>query len=258
MPIPARIVQTHRSETLAEASRQTWLVHNPHCAYVFYDDAASRQLIAQRCPDLLSAYDRLPLPVQKADMFRYAAIYMDGGVYADTDTRCCAPLESYVNSASDALVVGVEMSPDQYRDGMAAYLPDYPFPHQFAQWTFAASPQHPALAVMLKRIAWHVSLLSDAQLADGSGHMAFTLQLTGPLLFTQVCNEFLSGTRDGALAVLPRMAWGSWLFEQDRADLRQHIKVMHLYEGSWKSARDLPKRAVANSPPAGLHYRFKL
>ena len=88
--------------------------------------------------------------------------------------------------------------------------------------------------------------------------MAFTLQLTGPLLFTQVCNEFLSGTREGALTVLPRMAWGSVLFEQERTELRQHIKVMHLYEGSWKTARDLPKSATANSAPAALRYRFKL
>ena len=263
MPIPARLIQTHRSEELAAASRDTWLAHNAGFEYCFHDDAACRNLIATRCPDLLATYDRLPLPVQKADMFRYAAIYLDGGIYADTDTRCCAGFDSYVSRELGGLVAGIEMSAPEYRE-IEAYLPAYPVPHQLAQWTFAASAQHAALAVMLRRIVWHVGLLTDAQLAEWSKSMRFTLQLTGPVMFTQVCNEFLSGTREGALAVLPRLAWGSWPFEHERPELAGQIKVRHLFEGSWKSEKDrLQQSPTTSATPSAatatkLHYGFKL
>lgn len=251
MSIPARIVQTHRHEQLAQASRDTWMAHNPEFEYCFYDDAACRELMATRCPNLLATYDRLPLPVQKADMFRYAAIYLDGGIYADTDTRCCAGFDSYASRELDALVVGIEMSASEYKD-IEEYLRVYPVPHQMAQWTFAASPGHPALAVMLRRIVWYAGQITDAQLSAWSKSMRFTLQLTGPVMFTQVCNEFLSGTREGALGVLPRLAWGSWLFEHERPELAGRIKVKHLFEGSWKSEDNrLPQyRDGSAKPPA--------
>ena len=237
MPIPARIVQTHRHESLAQASRDSWMAHHPDFEYCFYDDAASRNLIATHCPALLATYDRLPLPVQKADMCRYAAIYVHGGIYTDTDTRCCASFDSYASRKQDALVVGVEMSAGSYSK-MDDYIGAYPVPHQILQWTFAANPGHPALAIALKRIAWFVSLMTDAQLADWSRSMRFTIHLTAGINFTNVCNEFLSGTREGTVRVLPRLTWGSWPFEQQRPELAAQIKVQHLYEGSWKADKD--------------------
>ena len=136
MSIPARIIQTHRHESLAQPSRDSWLAHHPDFEYCFYDDLASRGLIATHCPALLATYDRLALPVQKADMFRYAAIYIRGGIYTDIDTRCCASFDSYASRKEDALVVGIEMNAAQYAN-MDDYIKAYPVPHQLAQWTFA-------------------------------------------------------------------------------------------------------------------------
>ena len=88
MPIVRRIVQTHQNESFAHSSRATWLAHHRLFDYQFFDDAASRAFIAGCFPALLQTYDKLPLAVQKADLFRYAAIFHGGGIYADTDTRC--------------------------------------------------------------------------------------------------------------------------------------------------------------------------
>ena len=128
MPIPARIVQTKRHEGLAQASRDSWMACHPDLEYCFYDDAACRHLRSTRCPDLLATYDRFPLAVQKADMFRYAAIYLDGGIYADTDTRCCASFDTYASRQLAALVVGIEMRAQDYKR-MDDYINLYLVPH---------------------------------------------------------------------------------------------------------------------------------
>lgn len=114
MSITKRIVQTHHSKSLAHASQISWQAHHPDFQYQFFDDANCRAFIANNLPQLLTIYDKLPLPVQTADFFRYAVIYDGGGVYADTDTRCCAALSKYVDLDIEHLVVGIEMTPAAY------------------------------------------------------------------------------------------------------------------------------------------------
>lgn len=102
------------------------------------------------------------------------------------------------------------------------------------QWTFAASQRHPALALILKRIQFSAARMTDVQLREWSQNNRFTLELTGPMLFSQVCNDFLAGTRKGKITLLPRLTWGAWLNEQANPALQKKIKVQHLFEGSWK------------------------
>lgn len=235
MPIPRRIIQTHRSETIHPEWRQSWRDHHPDYDYLFFDDAQCRALIAGHLPAMLATYDLLPLAVQKSDLFRYAALYVLGGTYADVDTLCCAPLHSYIDMAEDHLVAGLEMHPVDYGGDGAAYMRHYCAPYQFLQWTFSAPAGHPALAVLLQRIRYLVSGLAPAKLAAYSADMRFTLELTGPMVFTQVLTDFLSGTRPGKVSVLPRLAWGSWLAEHARPELGAQVKVRHLFEGGWKA-----------------------
>lgn len=58
------------------------------------------------------------LPVQRADMFRYAALWVHGGIYADLDVADRAPLCQWLWAADGdvRLVVGVEgVMQDQVR-----------------------------------------------------------------------------------------------------------------------------------------------
>jgi hypothetical protein len=235
MAIPRLIVQTHRSEDVLRDLRATWQRHHPEYEYRFYDDARCRTFLADRLPALLPTYDALPLPVQRADLFRYAAVYELGGVYADADTVCCAPLHDYVDLAQGTLYVGMEMTPAHYRDNMARYVKHYCSPFQLLQWTFCAPPRHPVLAALLERIGYLVGQLRGDYLARCSREMRFTLELTGPMMFTHVVNEFLCGSRPtGAVAVLPRLTWGSLPPEQVLPELAGRIKVRHLFTGDWK------------------------
>lgn len=233
--IPKVIVQTHRNTAIGAEYRNTWQIQNPDFDYLFFTDGQCREFLANHMPRLVSIYDKLPHPVQKADLFRYAYIYKFGGVYSDVDTVCVAPLSSYIDFDSEALVVGIEMSPGDFTLGLQRYTHQYASPFQVLQWTFAASPGHKALAVMLDRIRFYVNTLTPEQLSNWSLADRFTLELTGPMMFSQVVFDFLSGSREGKVTLLGQSVWGynPW-FNRQLAEDDERIKVRHLFHGSWK------------------------
>ena len=235
MSIPKIIVQTHRSPDIGVTERESWKTQNPDFDYRFFDDDDSRAFLKAEMPRLLEVYDRLPKPVQKADLFRYAYIYFHGGVYSDVDTICVQPLTSYIDFSRQTLVVGIEMSPGNYKFGLTQYTHQYISPFQVLQWTFASSPRHHALGVMLDRIRFYVNTLSDEQLRQWSSADRFTLETTGPMMFSQVVHDCLSGSRDAHITLLDQLAWGYNPWHNRAITLpNPEIKVRHLFHGSWK------------------------
>ncbi len=236
--IPKVIVQTHRNQSVGAEYRKTWLDQNPGFEYRFFDDNAVRDFLVENMPRLVSVYDKLPHPVQRADLFRYAYVYQCGGVYSDVDTICEASLASYIDFNQDALVVGIEMSPGDYKFGLEQYTRQYTSPFQVLQWTFASSPKHPALATMLDRIRFYVNTLTVEQLQSWSRVDRFTLELTGPMMFSQVVFDCLSGARQGKVELLGQSIWGynPW-HNHSISETDETIKVRHLFHGSWKQAQ---------------------
>ena len=49
-------------------------------------------------PDYLAVYDALETGVQRSDMWRYTALYLYGGVYADVDVVAKPPMAELLNS----------------------------------------------------------------------------------------------------------------------------------------------------------------
>lgn len=237
MSIPRRIIQTHRSPEIGRQWRESWIEHHPDYEYLFLTHEDRRDFVAKYRPGLLPVYDKLPGFVQQVDLFRYIVIHEIGGIYADVDTVCCAPIHSYVDMDRRHLVSGMEMTLAHYRHGPATYMENYVTPYQVLNWTFAAPAGHLALALMMQRIEYYVNQMSAAQLAEWSIAERFTLELTGPMLWTHVLNEFLGGTRQGEVAVLPRLMWGSLPHEQDVSGNADTIKVKHLFEGEWKKKK---------------------
>ena len=115
MSIPRRIIQTHRSPDIGREWRESWIAHNPGYEYMFFTNDECRDFVAQHRPGLLPIYDKLPNFVQRVDLFRYLVVHELGGFYADVDTVCCAPLDSYVDLERDHLVGGMEMTLAHYR-----------------------------------------------------------------------------------------------------------------------------------------------
>ena len=104
----------------------------------------------------------------QADFFRYAVVYLYGGVYLDSDIACrpgephregtahpggpsTLPLDLLLDMHPHlSLVVGYEQ---QYPTPALAYAKHYARQVQLLQWAFAAAPGHPAFLELLTRIA---------------------------------------------------------------------------------------------------------
>jgi mannosyltransferase OCH1-like enzyme len=89
--IPKVIHQTWKSEDIPSE----WLGTFRSCReryrsyeFMFWTDVAARDFIADKYSYFLETYDSYRYPVQRADAFRYFAIYHYGGIYLDMDVGC--------------------------------------------------------------------------------------------------------------------------------------------------------------------------
>lgn len=235
MPIPRRIIQTQRSSAIDAHLRQSWKEYHLDYEYCFFDDDDCRVFIAERVPALLSTYDALPLTVQKADLFRYIAVYEMGGLYADVDTVCLASVHDYVDLSSENLHVCLEMQPSDWPNGTNDYDRHFCSPRQFLQWAFCAPSGHPMLRRLIERIQYLVKQYEPEELRRRSQTDMFTtLALTGPHIFSRMIEEHLSTESESArLTILPRHAWGAYPWEQSHPMFSPAIKMRHLFFGSW-------------------------
>ncbi|SCU89296.1 LAFA_0E17128g1_1 [Lachancea sp. 'fantastica'] len=123
-------------------------------------------------PQVIQAFDSLPLPILKADFFRYLILYARGGIYSDMDTYPLKPLDSWPSVALDekpharlpiqyrgvqpesivsapepGFVAGIEADPDRF-DWNEWYARRI----QFCQWTIQSKPGHPLLRELIINI----------------------------------------------------------------------------------------------------------
>jgi hypothetical protein len=165
--IPQKIWQTWKSHQLPERVRhyvETWKSKNPGWTYAFHDDEECREDVRVfGGADLLNVYDKMPLPVMKADIWRYLIIHEHGGVYADIDTSCNRPLDLWIPSDAK-FVVALEN---------AMHL---------CQWTFAAEAKHPALDRLLR-------LVIDRARGGVEMRAHAVHYYTGPGVFTSALND---------------------------------------------------------------------
>ena len=95
--IPKIIFQTHeyKYEELPYWFKQTsmsWRNLNPGWEYIYHDFAQRSKYVKDNSPELYKIYKDVMKPHQ-ADIWRYLIIKNEGGVYADMDSFCIAPLD---------------------------------------------------------------------------------------------------------------------------------------------------------------------
>ncbi len=107
-PIPASIAQFWDDATPPDdilRLMQSWTERNPGHRHTRFDKAsAGAYLMARYTPDVVLAYRRAREPAMKADLFRLAWLFCEGGVYADADDRCLRPLADFVPPYADFVV----------------------------------------------------------------------------------------------------------------------------------------------------------
>jgi mannosyltransferase OCH1-like enzyme len=218
---PKILSQTWKSARLPEraaALQRGWRTQNPDVEYRFYDDAACRAVIAEAFPQFLADYDRLPQPVMRADVFRYAVMFRDGGVYADIDMECLRPVGALLEGGECLLSIEAHLSRKRQTEL------GYAEPVQVANCIFAAVPGHPLFRRLVER-SFDIFRSRDpfAQIS--------VEDVTGPRMLTRLLSE----ESFAGLTVLPQIMLMAPLEYPDIWPVNRHMYARHRTFGTWKT-----------------------
>lgn len=188
---PAYIWQTWKytpaqgefDETFREAEA-SWSINHPSFVHEVITDNVAVHLIRHlyaSVPQVLEAYNALPLPVLKADFFRYLILLARGGIYSDIDTSALKSASEWVPrdvpASSYGMVIGIEADPDRLD-----WAEWYSRRIQFCQWTIQSKPGHPVLVDVVQNITMETLLRKKAgTLTKDTKNI---IEFTGPALWT--------------------------------------------------------------------------
>jgi len=170
----------------------SWTILHPSFIHEVISDGVAPHLMKHlfaSVPEVLEAYEALPLPVLKADFFRYLILLARGGIYSDIDTTALKPATEWVPSTvsrdSYGMVIGIEADPD--REDWADW---YSRRIQFCQWTIQAKPGHP----ILRDIVANITEETLKRKANGTlrKDVRGIVEFTGPAIWTDVVFNFFN------------------------------------------------------------------
>ena len=175
----------------AEAS---WTEKHPGFVHEVVTDEAAvylmRHLYAS-VPDVVEAYKALPMPVMKADFFRYLILLARGGIYTDIDTTALKSttewLPKEVSRSAVGLVIGIEADPDRpdWKEWFSRRI-------QFCQWTIQAKPGHPVLRDLVATITEKTLRLKKTGTLSGKNLSKHVVEFTGPAIWTDAIFSYLN------------------------------------------------------------------
>lgn len=174
----------------------TWTEHHPGFIHeVITDDVAENlvKLFYASVPEVIEAYTAMPLPVLKADFFRYLILLARGGVYSDIDTSALKSAVEWVPESvpreTIGLVIGIEADPDRpdWHDWYSRRI-------QFCQWTIQSKPGHPVLRDIVARVAAETLKRKRSGLLAGVD-VNNVIEFTGPAVWTDTIFEYFNDPR---------------------------------------------------------------
>jgi mannosyltransferase OCH1-like enzyme len=195
--------------------------------------------------DVLEFYHSLEKGVEKADFFRYCAIYLMGGLYSDADTFCNIELDQWIGTHD--LILGAEMYAEpqhvsmfggdkigQIVDGMVLCVCNY---------TFAAKPKHEFLKGILLDI-YNNPIKGDILLNTATGRMTkHAYQYFKGSDFSQIKTKDLE-KGSSILLSINRVGSnqghsGSYKNTIDPMDVKiDGVYIVHMFEGTWWNVKN--------------------
>jgi mannosyltransferase OCH1-like enzyme len=171
--IPKKIFQSWKNKNLSPAmSNAVNSIKdlNPEYEYELSDDKDCRNFILNNFGKVYaSAFDDLIPGAFKSDFWRYAKLYIEGGVYMDIDFTELVPLSSIIKEG-DTFVSVVDLKDIAVKPPCGIY-----------QAFMACAPKHP---VMLK--AFELTYYNIINHSMNTG----TLDITGPIMLGKVLNTY--------------------------------------------------------------------
>jgi mannosyltransferase OCH1-like enzyme len=181
MTIPKIIHQTWKDENIPaiwEEGPKSIKRLNPDWSYILWTDKMCRNLIEDHYTWFLDIYDNYPNNIQRADAWRYFALYHIGGVYLDLDFEAVKPFDELFGLCNGELYLTRSSNYDGMTNSIMASTKGCKF------W--------PLLWDKLKERA-----LSTPFIARISRHYLI-MYTTGPTLVNDIYNEYT-----GSLCLLP-------------------------------------------------------
>ncbi|RMZ69568.1 glycosyltransferase family 32 [Pyrenophora seminiperda CCB06] len=179
-------------EDIFREPEASWSIHHPSFVHEVITDNVAVHLIRHlyaSVPEVVEAYNALPLPVLKADFFRYLILLARGGIYSDIDTAALKPAPEWipadVPATSYGMVIGIEADPDRpdWADWYSRRI-------QFCQWTIQAKPGHPVLVEVVANITQET--LSRKHAGKLSKDHKGIIEFTGPAIWTDTIFSYFN------------------------------------------------------------------
>ncbi|KAG5305032.1 alpha 1,6 mannosyltransferase [Histoplasma capsulatum G186AR] len=212
-------------------------------------------------PEILDAYRSLPLPVLRADFFRYLILLARGGIYTDIDTYALKPtiewLPPHVDRSAIGLIVGIEADAHDREDWYLWYSRQL----QFCQWTIQAKRGHPVLRDIVATITEDTLRMKRAGILRPGIMDKSIVEFTGPAVWTDCVFRYLNDPeyfeaarpphgrnltakdfagitvqrKVGDVVVLPITSFSPGVGQMGAQDAGDPMAfVLHQFEGSWK------------------------
>ena len=188
--------------------------------------------------DYLHVYDALETGVQRADMWRYSALYLYGGVYADVDVVAKPQMVELLNANPNRSgIVFVESMPTPWLIGFFArflYVTDMVRVPQYRNCIMVARKGWGAMRLTLDNIVAKFKNPPALRPAEPT----FTLELTGPGIFTdsiKACDDAAGLAKaSSAISAVGRPGGERVAWPQLRAASAEHLAQMgRLLEGEY-------------------------
>jgi hypothetical protein len=91
--------------------------------YIYYNNIDAYNYILKHFgKDYANIFDTINIGAFKADFFRYCWIYIEGGIYADTDSLCLINLEKWLEEYKDVDVILTRDDPTNKRAFYQAFI----------------------------------------------------------------------------------------------------------------------------------------
>lgn len=241
----------------------SWTIKHPGFVHEVISDMGAEHLIKYlfaSVPEVIEAYSAMPVPVLKADFFRYLILLARGGIYSDIDTEVLKAAFEWIPESLDrstiGMVVGIEADPD--RPDWAEW---YSRRIQFCQWTIQAKAGHPILREVVARITEKALALKSRKLLK-PGRVPTNISIvefTGPAVWTDTIFNYFNdpkyfefdmksqnitaqdffNVKDqkkiGDVVVLPITSFSPGVGQMGAGEVDDPMAfVRHDFDGSWK------------------------
>lgn len=264
------IWQTTGPKTLTKEQANdiaSWREKHPFFSFTLMTDEQGDSFVREQYsdrPDIVDLFLRLPIPIVKADLFRYLALVAKGGIYADIDVFCEQPISKWLpqehadSNDSVSLIIGLEFDFEFRGEGAEVAS-------QFANWVIASKPGNKHLKHVIDTAVAGIYAVADKNhvelerlelwmfpdVVNIAGPKRMTIAILESLsedLQRLVDDRMISGTKEprlvGDVLVMPNNAFAASQagFPKDRGP----VLTTHHYAGSWKASAGEAKAEKQN------------